>query len=137
MFFRLGLNNEKSIHHPPSSISLSPISPSVILPSRNPPSRLLGQFDYYNIKNSSAFRNYDRNMTGRQDDRQDDRQRILDEYMIDLTLNLILLLLVKCGLIIFLKYRRQSFNVVFALSHVFSNLSLYWCFFLLFFYQNS
>ncbi len=26
---------------------------------------------------------YDRNMTGRQDDRQDDRQRILDEYMID------------------------------------------------------
>jgi hypothetical protein len=27
---------------------------------------------------------YDRNMTGRQDDRQDDRQRILDEYMIDL-----------------------------------------------------
>jgi hypothetical protein len=26
---------------------------------------------------------YDRNMTGRQDDRQDDRQRILDKYMID------------------------------------------------------
>jgi hypothetical protein len=26
---------------------------------------------------------YDRNMTGRQDDRQGDRQRILDEYMID------------------------------------------------------
>ncbi len=26
---------------------------------------------------------YDRDMTGRQDDRQDDRQRILDEYMID------------------------------------------------------
>ncbi len=26
---------------------------------------------------------YDRNMTGRQDDRQDDRQRILNEYMID------------------------------------------------------
>jgi hypothetical protein len=26
---------------------------------------------------------YDRNMTGRQDDRQDDRQRILGKYMID------------------------------------------------------
>ncbi len=26
---------------------------------------------------------YDRNMTGRQDDRQDDRQRILDEYMVN------------------------------------------------------
>jgi hypothetical protein len=27
---------------------------------------------------------YDRNMTGRQDDRQDDRQRTLDKYMIDI-----------------------------------------------------
>jgi hypothetical protein len=30
---------------------------------------------------------YDRNMTGRQDDRQDDRQRILDEYMIDTSIS--------------------------------------------------
>jgi hypothetical protein len=28
---------------------------------------------------------YDRNMTGRQDDRQDDRQMILGKYMIDKT----------------------------------------------------
>jgi hypothetical protein len=26
---------------------------------------------------------YDRNMTGRQDDRQDDRQRTLDKYMVN------------------------------------------------------
>ncbi len=68
--------------HPPSSIFPSSISPSIIPPSRNPPCRLLGQFDYLNIKNSSAFRNYDR-MTGWQDDRQEyDRQKTLDKYMI-------------------------------------------------------
>ncbi len=69
----------------PSLFNL-PISylPSVIPPSTNPPSRLLGQFHCQNIKNSSAFRNYDRqddrNMTGR----QDERQRTLGKYMIDL-----------------------------------------------------
>ncbi len=83
--------------HPPIAASLLlfipqsfPSGPNSICipPSRNPPFRLLGQFDYLNIKNSSAFLNYyrmtgrqeyDRNMTGR----QDDRKRILDEYMID------------------------------------------------------
>ncbi len=49
---------------PPSSISPSPISPSLIPQSPNPPSHLLGQIDCSNIKNSSTFRNYDRNMTG-------------------------------------------------------------------------
>jgi hypothetical protein len=69
----------------PSLFNL-PISylPICIPPSRNPPSSLLGQFDYQNIKNSSAFRKYDRNMTGRQEyDRTKDRQRILGKYMID------------------------------------------------------
>jgi hypothetical protein len=28
---------------------------------------LFGQFEYLNLKNSSAFRKYDRNMTGRQE----------------------------------------------------------------------
>jgi hypothetical protein len=55
---------KKVYSHPPSSIFPSPISISLIPPSTNPPSRLLGQFDYLNIKNSSAFRN---------NDRQDDR----------------------------------------------------------------
>ena len=39
---------------PYSTISPSPISPPLIPPSRNPPSGLLGQFDYKNIQNSSA-----------------------------------------------------------------------------------
>ena len=68
-----------------SNLSISYLS-ICIPPSRNPPFRFLGQFDYLNIKNNSAFLNYDRNTTGIwQDDRQDDRQRILDEYMIDVS----------------------------------------------------
>ncbi len=74
------LKQRKVYSHPPSPICLFPISPSIIPPSPNPPSRFLGQFDHKNTKNSSAFRNNDRNMTGIW---QDDRQRILDEYMID------------------------------------------------------
>jgi hypothetical protein len=65
-----------------SNLSISYLS-ICIPPSPNPPSRLLGQFDYLNIKNSSTFRNCDRTTGIWQDDRQDDRQRILDEYMID------------------------------------------------------
>ncbi len=64
------------------NLSLSYLSLS-IPPSPNPPSCLLGQFEFLNIKNSSAFRKYDR-MTGRQEyDRTKDKQRILDEYIID------------------------------------------------------
>jgi hypothetical protein len=75
----VGLLTQKSLFIP-SLFNLSICIP----PSRNPPFRLLGQFDYLNIKNSSAFRNCDRNTTGIwQDDRQDDRQRTLDKYMID------------------------------------------------------
>jgi hypothetical protein len=76
-----------------TNLSLSYLS-ICIPPSRNPPFRLLGQFDYLHIKNSSAFRNYDR-MTEWQDDRQDDRQRILDEYMIDFSM-VYMYLLVQC-----------------------------------------
>ena len=42
------------------NLPISYLSISIIPPSLNPLSRLLGQFDYYNLKNSSAFRNYDR-----------------------------------------------------------------------------
>ena len=78
----------RNFSHPPSAICPFPISPPLIPPSRNPPFCLLGQFDYLNIKNSSAFRNYDRTTGIRQEydrmtGRQDDRQRILDEYMIN------------------------------------------------------
>ncbi len=66
-----------------SNLSISYLS-ICIPPSRNHPSRLLGQLDNENIKNSSAFRNYDRRTGIWQDDRQEyDRQRTLDEYMID------------------------------------------------------
>jgi hypothetical protein len=54
------LKQWKIYSHPPSSICPFPISPSIIPPSTNPPSRLLSQFDDLNIKNSSAFRNNDR-----------------------------------------------------------------------------
>ncbi len=85
MFLKFGLNNDKPIHTLPlrSIHSYLSISNDLIPPSRNPPSRLLRQFEFLNIKNSSAFRKYDR-MTGWQEyDRTKDRQRILDEYMID------------------------------------------------------
>jgi hypothetical protein len=65
-----------------SNLSISYLS-ICIPPSRNPPFRLLRQFEFLNIKNSSAFRKSDR-MTGRQEyDRTKDRQRILGKYMID------------------------------------------------------
>jgi hypothetical protein len=84
-FSYVGILTKKSLFpHSLPDLSLSYLSIH-IPPSPNPQSRLLGQFDYKNLKNNRAFRNYDRNMTGRQDDRQDDRQRILDEYMIDCT----------------------------------------------------
>ncbi len=44
MFIRL--KQRKVSSHPPSAISPFPIFPSLIPPSTNPPSRLLGQFDY-------------------------------------------------------------------------------------------
>jgi hypothetical protein len=79
MFFWL-----KSLHTLPLQSVPSYLSISLIPHSPNPPSCLLGQFDCQNIKNSSAFRNYDRNMTGRQEyDRTKDRQRTLDKYMIN------------------------------------------------------
>ncbi len=63
-FLRWAFNKEKSLHTLPlQNFSIS-YPPSLIPPSTNPPSRLLGQVDYKNIKNSSAFRNYDRNTTG-------------------------------------------------------------------------
>jgi hypothetical protein len=81
--YQVGLLTKKSLFTSSLfSLSFSYLS-ICIPPSRNPPSRLLRQFEFLNIKNSSAFCNYDR-MTGRQEyDRTKDRQRILDEYMID------------------------------------------------------
>ncbi len=69
------------------NLSLSYLSIS-IPPSPNPPSCLLGQFEFLNIKNSSAFRKYDRTTGIWQDDRKEydrtkDRQRTLGKYMID------------------------------------------------------
>ncbi len=69
------------------NLSISHLS-ICIHPSRKPSFRLLGQFDYLNIKNSSAFRNYDRTTGIRQEydrttGRQDDRQRTLDKYMVN------------------------------------------------------
>ena len=64
MFIKFGLKKEKSLH----TFPLQSLIPS----SLNPPSHLLGQFDYKNIKNNSAFRNYDRT-TDRTKDRMTDR----------------------------------------------------------------
>jgi hypothetical protein len=51
--FQVRLKQRKVSSHPHSSISPSTISSSPIPPSPNPLSRLLGQFDYLNIKNIS------------------------------------------------------------------------------------
>jgi hypothetical protein len=56
---------------------------------------------------------YDRNMTGRQDDRQDDRQRILDEYMIDsyqlfYISHVVNKILAICPLIVFLESLKRE-----------------------------
>jgi hypothetical protein len=66
--FFLGWDFDKNSLFTPSLFNL-PISylNICIPPSRNPPFRLLGQFDYLNIKNSSAFRNYDRTTGIRQE----------------------------------------------------------------------